>query len=466
MTGRIVSFLLALALLAMGGCQATPEQGIVTSKNDGVFEAALEKKPEEASAAEDGGEVPAPEAETRPYAASFTSADGHTTYTVDTEIPSVDRAVPVLQVRPHEITPEEAKTFAEALFDGAQMYEYGERTKSEIEEEILSIRQRLSDTDALLADYGGDAAAVEGVASILEDQLEKLEDACETARDGEPIPCEWTFYPESHYNNMASDPTYCIKATTTFDGLPYQFFVDNRNEADYRLHMISAFPADDGDVYSTEATSPSAEEVAGLRDRVESMLEKMGLSDWVIVSCQVRTDTNVVELKAQPVYEGIPVTWQAQLENLKTGDEYASNYYYESINIQYYGGKLLWFSYQSPMDAVQTVNADVEILSVDEIIDIFESQMKVRDSAFYQRLMGDGSGELSVDALVDKVEFGLTRTRIKDNATDFYLIPTYTFAGSFTIDSIPSFLLTNEDTYCFVTINAVDGSVINTQLGC
>ncbi len=59
MKKRVAAALAALILL-LGGCQATPEKGVVASKNNGAFESALENTPAAESA---DGQRTAPAAE-------------------------------------------------------------------------------------------------------------------------------------------------------------------------------------------------------------------------------------------------------------------------------------------------------------------------------------------------------------------------------------------------------------------
>ena len=74
---------------------------------------------------------------------------------------------------------------------------------------------------------------------------------------------------------------------------------------------------------------------------------------------------------------------------------------------------------------------------------------------------------------VYQAELGLTRTRVKDNATDFYLLPAYTFRASYSLyDKNGQLLLDSNDLeprtlYAseLLVVSALDGSVINTELG-
>ena len=45
------------------------------------------------------------------------------------------------------------------LFEGATAYEPGEKSKTEIEDRILQLKERISDQDKLLEDYGSQEEA-------------------------------------------------------------------------------------------------------------------------------------------------------------------------------------------------------------------------------------------------------------------------------------------------------------------
>ncbi len=72
-----------------------------------------------------------------------------------------------------------------------------------------------------------------------------------------------------------------------------------------------------------------------------------------------------------------------------------------------------------------------------------------------------------------QAELGLVRTRVKDNATDFYLLPAYTFRASYTLYDQNGALVFDSKIFEqtglgakeLLVVNAVDGSVINTELG-
>ena len=476
------------------GCQATPESTVVASKNDGTLEAALENTidegPNEAAAntetvADTTGTMEDTRAEAYTYTESFTSTDGNITYNVSIELPATDKDLPVLQVTPHTITSEETETIASAIFGDAEFYEYStERSKSVIEEEILKLKQHISDRDALVAYYGGNEETADEVVADFESRIATLETLYETASETvEPTECNWQFHSESYYANPEWDLSYDdytqeLKAMVWIDGTPYVYDVYNRNAGDYRIHSVFTY-IDDALISLSEkyrADEITDSEITAFLDMTDSILEQMGMGDWEIEDYSLgewedngRT-VRTLTVQVSPVYNGIKMLNIPQLENLKSDDAYASNYYYEKISCVFSGGKLIDFEYDAPLDVVNVVNPAVSILSEDEIIASFKKQMTLDDITGYQiegipeELLDQVPQVTNVAATVDGVELGLARTRIKNNESDFYLLPAYLFRGSVNLTfSDGSTELVNDT--IFAVVNAVDGTVINTELG-
>ena len=479
----------ALIILSMfvfllaSACQAAPERSIVTSKNDGAFEAALEGTATQPPEAMDE-QISEPES----YKGTFTSTDGNITYEVDVELPAAEDALPVIQVTPHTITPEEAERVARALFGDADIYEYSTaRSKAEIEKEILGLKQHISDRDALVEYYGGEEAIADAVTIEYEHRINLLEEQYEEAPETLALePCRWTFHPQSYYDDAVLgldieagyDDTQALKATVWVDDTPYMYWVSNRDASDYRIHNIYAY-IDDLRVSEQEKVSTEKFTQQDIDDALETanrVMEEMGMGTWTIDSYAVseamvgNETAYVMTVTACPVYNGVKVTHLPQLENLKSEDAYASNYYFEEIHFQFSGGRMISFEYLAPLDVVSVANDNIETLSAQEIIDIFENQMKLDNITGYQmqgipeELRDEVSQVTSVQAQVDTAEFGLVRTRVKNNAYDFYLLPAYSFRGTFSSYHSDGSEDMEQETI-FATINAVDGSIINTQLG-
>lgn len=101
----------------------------------------------------------------------------------------------------------------------------------------------------------------------------------------------------------------------------------------------------------------------------------------------------------------------------------------------------------------------VSLLPFEKIRDIFESMIVVKN-----KQVEDGTLLRDKNIAVNEVHLGLMRIIEKDNNDTAYLVPVWDFFGTY--DSDGGTLVIGEDGYeSLLTINAVDGSVIDRTLG-
>ena len=130
--------------LLLTGCAENPTEDIVVNKNEGKLEQAIQRENKKDS------DTSVPEK----YTDQFQADGGKIEVSVDASVTGLEGNKPVVRVKPHVITEEEAKQWADVLFEGATAYEPGEKSKTEIEDRILQLKERISDQDKLLEDYG------------------------------------------------------------------------------------------------------------------------------------------------------------------------------------------------------------------------------------------------------------------------------------------------------------------------
>ena len=150
--------------LALTGCAENPTEDIVVNKNEGKLEQAIQgenKKDSDASVPEK-------------YTDQFQADGGKIEVSVDASVTGLEGNKPVVRVKPHVITEEEAKQWADVLFEGATAYEPGEKSKTEIEDRILQLKERISDQDKLLEDYGSQEEA-DRIKKELEEEIKEYE---------------------------------------------------------------------------------------------------------------------------------------------------------------------------------------------------------------------------------------------------------------------------------------------------
>ena len=158
--------------LLLTGCAENPTEDIVVNKNEGKLEQAIQRENKKDS------DTSVPEKYTDQF-----QADGEKIeVSVDASVTGLEENKPVVRVKPHLITEEEAKRWADVLFEGATAYEPGEKSKTEIEDRILQLKERISDQDKLLEDYGSQEEA-DRIKKELEEEIKEYEKQYASASD-------------------------------------------------------------------------------------------------------------------------------------------------------------------------------------------------------------------------------------------------------------------------------------------
>ena len=480
MKKRFILFLILIAaMVSLGACKDAPENDSVVSKNNGSFDSAL-IEPNDAEGNALGSSFAA-------YSDEFTSTDGTVRYTISLDDEQIfDGALPVVQTRPHFYTVDDAKRISNLLFGDTELFDWSinyQMSKQDIEEKLLEWKQLRS--DQVLRDlFGDDEDTIRVNRDTLDALISRYSDPAvyEAAPDTtEHTPCQWMFQDDGEGNTE-------IEAVTAVGDLGYHYQVFNRDKDDYRINNLSAYIMDEriaggsfADVMlmceKGYAEKPGQEELDAAKARAEELIGQLGMGQWQIDSCNAVTqyissvkEVYFIEIKAVPVYNGIPVTRLPQLVNLKSEDAYAENYYYSDLTIRFLAdGTLLYLQLVSPMDVVQVINDNVNVVTFDILIEKIKAQLELTDvNNFY--FIGSNDGQYSAEVVVDEIELGLNRTRIKDNKTDFYYLPTVTVKGYYKIFDENGTLIYDLEAMqgrkeTLLVLNAIDSSVVNTSAG-
>lgn len=538
MKRKIISAILLVGLLfSLAACQPAPEKEVVVSKNDGAFEQAITTDAGEnggVSTQAENGDAPnsaAAESTAFSYTDSFTSTDGKITYNINAQVDVPTVNMPIVQVRPMVINGPKARQIVQALFGDAPIYEKtNEKSKSEWEDLIISISNWTSD-EAIRQAHGDNLSQdeIEDIRANRQSILDSYKAAYEQAREDVPKEeCQFRFYKEftrysmdgagaytdepSYYEDIPYGQGYELQAVAELDGLRYHIWFNNRDADDFRNHSVSVFIEETGapDVMNEykrtvgllNEEAPTAEQIVAAEQKAREMLSAMGIGDWQVKGEEQHNDFTesedahkdyFISVQCLPVYEDVVVTRQQGLSNIKSTNEYASNYYYEELNFQFSNdGRLLSFHYTGPLELVQVVNANVPVMSMAEIQQRVHEQLILSDldslweynrPGVIENMFGGApmSAEelatqkafftaVSAEYNITSVEIGLARTRIKDNKTDFYLVPAVTLRGQSTILNaqgdnlgvIATGVMPGQDT-TILGLNLVDGTVLMLQ---
>lgn len=487
--------LLVLLTSLLSACQPPPEQSVI-SKNDGTFEEAVRTTAGENTATHSEGRNSV-WTEILSLEDTVENANGTVAVHIQLDEQNVySGPFPVVQVRPHNITVEEAQTIAKALFGDTELYEgsIDPPMTAEIAEEKLLLWRQLANEEEISALYGKQRLNDEK--KSIHALLDAMEINSLDSSEKEPVLCDWKFHPESYYSSLKMSPSsqatenQTIIASAKMDNIDYKYWLTCRDEADFRVQNISAFVSS---IYSSPhdietlhmvhtlctAKKPTEEELVIARTAAENMLNAMGLSDsWMINNVNAENykywknseePAYVISISAVPTYNGVPCLHVPQLESLKTEDAYAPNYYYSEWTLSLSpNGNLIDMNLKSPLDVVAEVNSNVKIIEWERVIELLENYLKNTEPAFFDDSIGMIDGA-KIDIEINRIHVGLARIRIKDNQSDFYLVPAIQFSGDYEIMLNGERIYSYSDFYGgekdFAVVNLIDGSIINTELG-
>lgn len=477
---------LLVITVCLSSCQKNPKQNSVVSKNDGAFDANLvqsakeDKKPDATQSIR--------------YSEEFSSTDGSVEFRMYIDADVFDGNWPVVEVKPHYLTEDDAQRVAIALFGNVDFYESEPRlapvySKQEMQENIKRWSQYTNQKSLreLYGDYGGNLEYAE---TVIKNYIENYTALCEEADENYMHEtCQWKFKKESYYWEAAADlegqplenENDAIQATFQNGNIKYEFSASTRDKDDFKINNICAYLSSGDSPYSIDeriyraqlcrTKEPTESQLEEVKVNAESMLDQMQLGSWLIDKCYVDTKyyDDVPEyticIKAVPVLNGIPALRRPQLANLKSDEAYASNYYLTDAEFEFSAnGDLVSFWMYSPIDVSNIVNDNVAVYGSDALLEKAKNCLELSDYYGYGFPGSLDSLDQDVGCTVNvmNMDMNLTRVKVPNSDESYYYIPALTLVGN-----IEYYGKDNGTVYycaenvTLLVMNAVDGSIIN-----
>ena len=384
------------------------------------------------------------------YTDSFQSADGSVNVEINLEDTSLyEGSFRTLQITPCPFTEEEVRHIAQVLFGDAVLYECSigrEATKAELQEQ-REILETLLEGDALKEMY---ADSADESAELIRNYLDKhkVEDAPESI---EKTVCDFQYKPWNDAQGYLE-----INAHTEVEGIPYYFNAVNNTNNGVRIYRINVFVANviiwplgvDEIMLCDQILGkeePHQEQINAIREKAEDMMGELDMGQWQIDSCEVtkRRDSYAIEVKAVPVYNGIPMLRQGQLSYLRGTEEGIQNCYYPELCITFSpDGTLYGFEMVTPVE-VTAIGEEGKTMSFAELM----GSIKTRFSQTSATDLPDGNRY--ADAVVSDIQLGYAMVPVNSgdnehiqlpgvngdtlvvNNSDFVLIPAVTVYGNY-----------------------------------
>lgn len=490
---RLICYAFLLFLLC--GCQNAPNQEVITSKNDGIFQ----DKIKETVSSSDDLDINS----TRiMWKEDFLSTDGSVNFSVDIDNEVSPYVRQVVEVAPHMLTEEDIRRVATVLLGDVDFYErrsssHPEYSKSQYQEMIRRLSPYAT-KEGLTQLMGASGAEVylEYVKLFIESWTEEYE----TAPEGDPrIPCDWVLKKERVYNDsemeignrVLDEDMNVLYANAQKDGIEYYFSVIRHSGKTHKLNSIhlqlsegiGLVPVDQA-IYRSmlcRTEKPTEGQIAAVLKKAQTMLEQMALGEWEIVKTEVGVYNNgsapeyTISLQAQPMINGVSSIFGQP--NQTPQDSYAPTYQMTSAYFVFSAnGEIIDFGLISPVDVLDVPNQNVSTISVDELAEKCMQQLSLSDRAAYGlpdyfiEETEDYTGEkLLCQVSITEAEYGLGRVKVPNTDDNYYYIPVLAFRGTVVYISDKSGTVyydnspanADEKPPILLCINAIDGSIIS-----
>lgn len=516
----IAVLLVTIFCASLCACQPTPEAPIVMSKGDGT----LEDKISQNALPEKAYEAPEHWADTVTGRDGMLTVN----LDADIVIPDTLK-YPVARIQKIEMSEQWISDLLSHISVDGKYYDYQDETtftKSQVEDMIQSLMDDISsvDTDPYFADWNADQreayiaekqadiddlqryyknAPDEFIQSEIEVKLEELNGRGETSSLF--FGCRF---------NMGKPEQAGFQAFGTYTGeigsVSISNFTGNQD-------VIATYVTDTTNLNGITVTEAEAVEMG------KAFIEKMGESGFEASLITGGLMVGIYESEEErpqcyEIYftrsvEGVPATYldddpsQVDPEGMvPTPVEDGDMYIYESFDRNEAGSSIpenfvpaeeveneqyapYWpqeyikmliddtgvFSVEWNMPAKQTevVNTNVELLPFEEIQRIFKQQMGIR--CIYTD--PTNSNITHHDVTITRVELGMTQIREKNTYSGLIMVPTWNFYGyetytcaeqiyqSYDLDENNQYVNDKLIGHSFLSINAIDGSVINRHIG-
>ena len=473
-----IALLMALSLLS--ACQPTPEVEPVAQKDSEALIERVEVAEEDVA---DMAKAP----ESRHITRELTEVSQRTgidiTIDADVVLPETD-AIPVARVQNGHQDMSVLENIWKIVGNGSGMLEDFPRSYYEGQASMWMEYREAGNLDKYSSFEEMDAAISELLAEA-------------ATKSAEPV-----FFPESPMDVMQTgeklhdtDMYNCHEGHVTFFGLSDQgtvsevhldtdWFVEYLRDIDDRYIWNSSNPLDiylpaiERGEFKIQLPERSIEDAQAY---AEQLLADIGITDFTCVVARIAPLIPRFFNEQQDVcpcaYEllftrqvaGVNVTYndvQSSGGELRDrpvdSPDYTPIWDYEYIQLFVDDAGVLYMSYNQPHEVTEIVTESAEILSLEEAVASFERMIGYQYAAYET-----GQRELCDDAYlcIDEIRLGLTRIAEKNAQQQGYLVPSWTFFGSYDLDGFWPDGEGHHGTEAILIVNALDGSIIDPDRG-
>lgn len=496
---KIIAVLCIMAI-GIGGCQQTPDTSIVKNKNMDKLISAARKDQDNVSDLSDIKEY-------EDYKKTIEDSKLGVTIHADAKvaIPNVEK-LSMFRVEQQPIQQEFLEKVRKVLLNDQKIYDGSityQRTKDVIEEEIAIWKREI-------ADYEGEAQDKKEYEKEVQKEINRLKKEYEKApksmqfqgneSDGTIRKVKELlkkdpkneFYMWEDDLNPDGDVYYGI--TDGNDGNYASLFVQNNPEYGNCLRYyvgkhgyeflegaivggdefgyLGEEQTEGRKEFTDEGTTISIEEA---KEKADDLITQLGLSEFRFYGGELREEgadirrelegletkgyRKLYVLRYMRTVEDVFVTYESigKFSESFVGEDVKKMHWpVETIEIRVNDNGIAGFFFEAPTKITETVVENASLKSFDEIKGIFEKMVAIANAS-----QADDE-PMKTKITVGQVVLGYTRISEKDSFHTGLLVPVWDFIGTVAVTDGKE---TGTEKKSILTINAIDGSVINRTLG-
>lgn len=397
--------------------------------------------------------------------------------TIDAEvlIPNVS-TIPVHTYEYREFTQDDIDNIVSVLCGGKQLFEINEElTVDDIDDRIIYYKKKLSETtDVDGNSSNGDATPFSP--EVISNIIEEYEALRKTAPDEiQLIPASFLLPSDNEgylLTGQTDAPFYERETISIFSSIATGTQVTYYNPSFLR-HSYKEYT----DITPNGLTISEQEAI----EQAQQLLNDLGETQMQL--CSIVADESILQSEASlidnedltsPFYQltfirsinDIPSTYEYRYF---TNDDNAEMVYYERIYIYVNDNGIVAFEWNSPLIEKKVLNSNVGLMEFDEILQVAINNLPLMVSK-------DFTGKKDITIVdIDTIRLGYMQVKMKNKRNEFMLIPVWDFFGTskqhyteifpgWTMDE-DGWLRQNNLAESYITINAIDGSIINRDLG-
>ncbi len=465
---HLITVFLLIFIIILVACQPTPQDVIIVNKNDDKLMEIIEGGEKTNSELTNGTTEPKPTIWKKELIISE-----NLNVSVNATVSITDVAsFPVYQIEPDMFDVDSITHIKETLFGDAQLYYIDPSagrvyTKTEIEHKIIQIEQQLSDpnSDINQTENFGSEEEKNKARQRLEDELRYLNEQYQKAPDKiEYDPIEIT------QENLEKGLFSIINQDNGTIG----FYVSDVDDDMGRHNSITCYyphPSEKNMEQYNDLSIEKADNIA--KEFVNGLGADMSINSTILVNKIEEQNYKCYDVIFTKTYNGIPETYteQDQADIRKEEKTYTCPWFYEKLIVRVDNFGVWFFQWYSPSKIVKSMSDNVTILSFDQVKNIFQDQIGYSNS-----WIDNDDHIISRKLFVTEIKLGMMRVSIKDSIDKYMVIPVWDFFG-YTVDKYDAqqpggYALDENNEYAniieahsFLTINAIDGSVIDRGVG-